>query len=443
MEYIDGVDLERLVAESGPLPVEQACAYIQQAAWGLQHAHDKGLIHRDIKPSNLLVSGRVTSDTKKASGTTHHSPLTPHQIKILDLGLARLQQPVLGSRTTDLTMLSGEAVTQGTPDYMAPEQALDFHSAGTPADIYSLGCTFYYLLTGKPPYPGGSIAEKLMGHQQAEPRGMEELRKRLPPPVLAILRKMIAKKPRERYASAGQVAEALAPCVGQGRAADSTMKVYRSETALMASASDKAQPRRRRALWLVGGGCLAVLGVLAFVLFPRERPGVGPKVEVAAGQPSTSAVVDPQAPLVTVSAVSTNKPYDTMRARVGLTYWIDRDYKITAISPALEGGTMIRGSNSDKNVAGPVHLTFTLGAPATVYVAYDKRGKKLPAWLDDGIWQLTDQSLSASGGDAQMSPMRVYARRFPAGSVTLGGNKQPPADGAGSNYIVIVKPAPG
>jgi len=455
MEYIDGVDLDRLVAESGPLPVEQACAYIQQAAWGLQHAHDKGLIHRDIKPSNLLLriadGGVRTNEADRRAAL--QSAIRNSQsaiVKILDLGLARLQQPLLGSRTTDLTMLSGDSVTQGTPDYMAPEQALDFHSAGMPADIYSLGCTFYYLLTGKPPFAGGSIAEKLMAHQQAEPRGLDELRKRLPPPVLAILRKMIAKAPRDRYAGAGQVAEALAPHVGQGRATDSTMKVYRGGETTRVPSFPKGKTtttggrRRRWVVWLACGIGLAMLGLLAFTLFPRSRPAVGLKVEAAtAGQASANAVDVPQAPLITVSAVSTRKPYDTMTAKVGVTYWIDRDYKITALSPLLDGGMMIRGANNDKNVAAPAHLTFTLGAPATVYVAYDKRGKKLPAWLDDGSWQLTDEALSASGGDVQASPWRVYARRFPAGTVTLGGNKQPPADGAGSNYVVIVKPAPG
>jgi len=104
---------------------------------------------------------------------------------------------------------------------------------------------------------------------------------------------------------------------------------------------------------------------------------------------------------------------------------------------------LVRGANDDKNLPTPTHLTLTLGQPATIYVAYDKRGKKLPAWLDDGSWRLTDETLSGSGGDQQASPMRIYVRRFAAGTVTLGGNKQPPAEGAGSNYLVIVKPAPG
>jgi Protein kinase domain len=456
MEYIDGVDLDRLIRESGPLPVPQACAYIQQAARGLQHAHDKGLVHRDIKPSNLIVasgqcpvaSKAVASGQRPAAGKdrrTVTSSLTT--VKILDLGLARLQQPVLGSRTTDLTMLSGSSVTQGTPDYMAPEQALDFHSAGVPADIYSLGCTFYYLLTGQPPYPNSSIAQKLMAHQQSEPQAMGELRKRLPPDVLAVLNKMIAKEPRNRYASAGQVADALTAPVPPGRTAESTMKVYLGGDTTRVAALPVDKPaaaggsRRRLALWLAGAVVLGMLGVWGLASSSRTSPA--PKTERAATGPAPTVEEPSRGPLVTVTTVSTGKPYDSKTAIVGQTYWIDRVYKIVTISPGLDGATLVRGANSDKNVVSPAHLTLTLGQPATVYIAYDKRGQKLPAWLDDGTWQLTGETLSASDGDVLASPMRVYARRFPAGAVTLGGNKEPPAEGAGSNYVVIVKAAGG
>src|SRR5262249_31986311 len=145
---------------------------------------------------------------------------------------------------------------------------------------------------------------------------------------------------------------------------------------------------------------------------------------------------------VTVSSVSSGRPYDTATATVGVVYWVDRQYKITSLSATLDGGLLIRGANSDKNVSSPVHLTFNLSIPAMVYVAYDKRGKQLPAWLTDATWQLTSEALSASGGDVEASPMKVYAKQFAAGRVTLGGNKQAPAAGAGSNYVVIIKPSP-
>src|SRR5262249_1391267 len=134
MEYVEGTDLGQMVKKGGPLPPLQASEYIRQAALGLQHAHERGLVHRDIKPHNLIMSVREGL------------------IKVADLGLARLPRAVNeeatavltgGVRTTG-TLTPENAVMIGTPDYLAPEQALDFHKADIRADIYSLGCTFYY-----------------------------------------------------------------------------------------------------------------------------------------------------------------------------------------------------------------------------------------------------------------------------------------------------------
>src|SRR5262249_1052812 len=124
MEYLEGADLGRLLRQRGPLPVAEACNYARQAALGLQHAAEHGLVHRDIKPSNLMVT---------TAGT----------VKVLDLGLARLREPSGGTRG-DLTQ---EGMLMGTPDYIAPEQIDDAAQADTRADIYSLGCTLYHLLT--------------------------------------------------------------------------------------------------------------------------------------------------------------------------------------------------------------------------------------------------------------------------------------------------------
>ncbi|MBL8792851.1 MAG: serine/threonine protein kinase, partial [Planctomycetia bacterium] len=194
MQFVAGIDLERLVQRSGPLAVERACDYIRQAALGLQHAHEHGLVHRDIKPSNLLVSGGDGS---------------PEVVKVLDLGLARLHGDGKQAREKAFLTTDG-AVTLGTVDYQSPEQALDFHRADIRADIYSLGCTFFYLLTGKPPFGGGPLALKLMRHQQAEPPDIQELRPEVPSQVAAIVRKMLAKKPADRYQTPGEVAAALA-----------------------------------------------------------------------------------------------------------------------------------------------------------------------------------------------------------------------------------------
>jgi serine/threonine protein kinase len=194
MEYVAGTDLARLVRESGPLPIARACAYVRQAALGLQHAFERGLTHRDIKPSNLLCS---------AADAT---------VKLLDLGLARLDNPEQ-SGESDLTDTS---TLMGTPDFIAPEQARDARAADIRSDLYSLGCTLYYLLTGSVPFPGGSLTEKLLKHQFDDPRPLEELRPEMPPALRAVVRRLMAKEPENRYPTPAEAAAALAPFTGEG-----------------------------------------------------------------------------------------------------------------------------------------------------------------------------------------------------------------------------------
>jgi serine/threonine-protein kinase len=192
-EFVDGTDLSRLVKERGPLGIEQACEYVRQAAWGLQHAHEKGMVHRDIKPSNLLVA-------TKAQGSQ-----TVGMVKILDMGLARCGQ-IDGDSVSELTQ---EGQVMGTPDYIAPEQMLDSRTVDIRADLYSLGCTFYYLLAGQVPFPGGSLGEKLLKHQLEYPVPVEEIRRDVPPAVAAVVARLMAKNPAERYQTPAELAAAL------------------------------------------------------------------------------------------------------------------------------------------------------------------------------------------------------------------------------------------
>jgi serine/threonine-protein kinase len=186
MEYVDGIDLARL-ARQKEMPVALACDFIRQAALGLQHAHDEGMVHRDIKPGNLLV--------EKRSGT----------LKILDMGLARLQ--VEGEE-----QLTVDGAVMGTADYMSPEQALGSHDVDGRADIYSLGCTLYFLLTRQPPFPGGTLAQKFRRHEREEAVALESLRPDIPAWVAAAVRKMMAKNPAERFQSAAELARVLERC---------------------------------------------------------------------------------------------------------------------------------------------------------------------------------------------------------------------------------------
>ncbi|HEY7312398.1 MAG TPA: serine/threonine-protein kinase [Gemmataceae bacterium] len=196
MEHIDGADLKALLTQRGRLDPTLACECIRQAALGLQHAHERGLVHRDIKPSNLMLAN------------------AGNVVKVLDLGLARLRSHRDQEATT--SGLTGEGAMMGTPDYIAPEQAIDSRSADIRADIYSLGCSLYHLLTGQPPFPGGSLTEKLLRHQQAEPQAIESLAGNASADLARVVRRMMAKRAQDRYQTPQEVADALAPFASSG-----------------------------------------------------------------------------------------------------------------------------------------------------------------------------------------------------------------------------------
>ncbi len=205
-EYVDGVNLFEHVGKRGPLSPALACSMIRQAAQGLQHAADRGMVHRDIKPHNLMV-------TRKG------------QVKILDFGLARLAHggdvDSSGDNSTrgvaaGLTM---DGVVLGTPDFIAPEQVSDSRSVDIRADIYSLGCTLYYILTAQTPFAGGSSLEKAMAHLQSRPRPMDSVRDDIPPDLKAIVERMMARNPADRFQTPAEVAQALSPFIKAARAA--------------------------------------------------------------------------------------------------------------------------------------------------------------------------------------------------------------------------------
>jgi serine/threonine protein kinase len=190
MEFIDGDNLDAFVGQYGPLPVGEACEVVRQAALGLQHLHEHGLVHRDVKPSNLM--------------------LTPAgEVKVLDLGLARhLSGPGAGERIT------AQGQFLGTFDYMAPEQCADPHAVDIRADVYGLGCTLYELLAGQAPFAGPdyeSAFRKMKAHVEAPVPPIREPRPDVPERLAAALGRMLAKDREGRFASPADVVRAVQP----------------------------------------------------------------------------------------------------------------------------------------------------------------------------------------------------------------------------------------
>ncbi len=198
MEYVDGPSLEGLVNDHGPLVPLRAAHYIYQAALGLHHAHEKGLVHRDVKPGNFMVD---------RTGT----------VKVLDLGLA-----LFNDEESELT----QAVL-GSVDYLAPEQGVDSHAVDARADIYGLGATFWFLLTGAPPYGGNTLTERVLAHRTRRLKPLGTICPNAPAGLEVIITRMMAKNPEDRYPSAAAVAEVLKPFIEQAVAPPTEAEIPR------------------------------------------------------------------------------------------------------------------------------------------------------------------------------------------------------------------------
>lgn len=196
MEYVDGQSLEKRVQKEGPLPINDVISYLRQSAKALRHAHQRNMVHCDIKPDNLLLN-------------------QDGQIKILDMGIAKLNDPKKKGQvqetesTSDSQAKKDESHILGTVDYLAPEMASGEVEADPRVDIYSLGCTMFFLLTGQVPYPETTLIERILAHQEKPPRDPRELRPDTPKELAYIILKMEEKKPEDRYQSMDEVLAAL------------------------------------------------------------------------------------------------------------------------------------------------------------------------------------------------------------------------------------------
>jgi serine/threonine protein kinase len=264
MEFVEGTDLAKYVEKKGPLPVDHACHFIRQAALGLEHAHQQGMVHRDIKPHNLMLAAPVASAAA--------APV----VKVMDFGLARLAR----ERASEAA-LTGENALMGTADYIAPEQAQDAHHADIRADIYSLGCSLCHLLAGRPLLAGAPVTQKLAAHLTGKlPLG--ELPASVPPELRTVLAKMVAKEPVQRYQTPGEVAAALVPFLKKAagvklpRVPISVAPLGESDDATIASEGTKSPASGRG--YAIAVTPLIAAGYIAAII-----------VMILAGQPARSA----------------------------------------------------------------------------------------------------------------------------------------------------------
>jgi hypothetical protein len=401
MEYVDGHTLEQVLAR-GPIPCGRAAEYITQAAAGLQHAYEKGFVHRDIKPANLMLA---------RDGT----------VKILDMGLARPFD------TDDkLTERLDQGVILGTADYISPEQAINSPAVDIRSDVYSLGATFFALVTGKPPFEGNTT-QKLMQHQMRDAPFLGELDPTFPPQLAEAVAVMMAKRPEDRFQTPAEVIAALSPWVPSsaqvvaglsgtdlGKAELSTgdgSQVTLSE--MMASRTRRMTgrlpaPSRRKRTALIGGavaaGVLVVVGGLIWALSGRDPeptpPGGQTTVAAAPAPPAkatpapkpatpTSKVTPPPAkappaakpafvPLALGPAAqarsndllipTTGKAAGSTRNRLVFPDWGPKEFKgvpFRLIDPAVSANIIaLYSSNQPKTAALPRSVTLPVNAPA-------------------------------------------------------------------------------
>lgn len=301
MEYIEGTDLSRLVKSRGPRSVPEACQMVRHAALGLAHAHEHGLVHRDIKPSNLLLSKRG-------------------QVKILDLGLARLQS----ERTNDDASLTMHGAAMGTPDYMAPEQWHSAHTAGPAADLYGLGCTLFHLLTGQPPFGDkhhSAYADKMKAHLSEPPPPLRQLRRETPAEVEALCQRLLAKDAAERPASAKDLAQELHDLLKswtKAREPVETIPWPVPPPALAATTTTSHVLRHyRRAVF----GTISALLVVALIVAVANRNRVRTKPPPVSRSTTTADSAAKPAGKLAVEPILAMAPFNAAQARARQEAW--------------------------------------------------------------------------------------------------------------------------
>ncbi len=332
MEYLEGVDLEKLAKHQGKFSIADACELIRQAALGLAHAHEHGLIHRDVKPANFLLC---------AEGI----------IKVLDLGLARSET---AQKPEDRMSLTNEGQFLGTPHYASPEQILGNTDITTRTDLYSLGCTFYKLLTGETPFgtsKGSTAQEVLMQHIYQDFPAIKEQRPDVPSGLVRIFTRMVAKAPEDRIDSAAAVAEMLEPFC-KGHDVQQLFRTYEVGEIVIS----RPPAKRRWLLDILAGALLVALVIFVLWYFvPRATTPV-PAVDVFA---KIDLNRDPMHGPWEKTKTALISPVDTPRAWIRLPMMLPEEFQLEITAKRFEGvGLMF----IHRHPQTPFALEFTLQA---------------------------------------------------------------------------------
>lgn len=391
MEYVDGDNLDEIVAKEGPLDVNDACQYIRQTAEGLQHAHDCEMVHRDIKPHNLMIEHQTGSIVSYDS-----------IVKILDFGLANLannaaEEAIESAETPKdvgaydaqdihldsriVYQLTQMGTMMGTPDYIAPEQAQDAHSADIRADIYSLGCTFFTLLTGRAPFAESSVLDKVKAHHVKEVPCLSNFRDDVPSEVEAVLQKMMAKDPAERYQSPAELVKAISDNCPQ-------VEFPRRETTRVSP----TRKRRSLALTVISTIFLAMVFSAGVMIYVATDTGTL-VVDAEAGNLGTQIVLLKDGKEYASFDVQPGRSTQTIRAgRYEITLRGDTKDTQLKVTTAKDGKTQIVDSFEDGKRK---ILTIYRGGDMTIEIAKQakhlaqntapKAKSRLPPWADNDL----------------------------------------------------------
>jgi hypothetical protein len=398
MEYVEGTDLARLVREGGPMPLEQAIACVLQAAHGLRAAHARGIYHRDIKPSNLIMD-------------------RAGNVKVLDLGLARIAREanVLALPAGADAELSRAGGLKGTVDFMSPEQAYNATAADERSDIYSLGCTFYYLLTGRAPYSGPTVMACLVAHREHPIPSLRAVRPEVSEALDLVLRRMLAKAPEGRYPSidaliAGLGGRELAPAAAVTEVPPARLPAE--------SASEEVVAPRRARVWLVAGLAALALAAGGFIVGRRFVP-------IRSAAPAPVPGRDVRSAPEAADTAPTRKPSEP----VGLVQELRHgDGMVQAVAVSDDGALALSGGND--GIARPWSLKTrrpigSLGHDGPVFaVAIAADGRRAVTAGGDRIvrlWDLKSQE-TLRRFERHTRPVKAVALSPGGGRIASGGD---------------------